>query len=242
LTAAAIYGQSAAALLAGAAVTFAPLPRRRLVGLLAALAALFSLAPILHGALGAPSFTLTQIAVLRLSGYDRLISSCRSQAAALVAVAVVFYPLSLGLGPFDPFDLGYRPLPFLLSIAALGLWLAWRRQEVALTLLGFDLLAYATGLFDNLWNACLDPLLVLLAIFALLRGPWSTAAAMTRRRMKPIASRGATAAERSTRNVFRPSFPERREGEGTSERGDPVFDGGQGAFRSHHADRRDRAN
>jgi hypothetical protein len=58
----------------------------------------------------------------------------------------------------------------LLSIAALGLWLAWRRQEVALTLLGFDLLAYAMGLFDNLWSACLDPLLVLLAIFALLRG------------------------------------------------------------------------
>jgi hypothetical protein len=204
LTAAAIYGQSAAALLAGAAVTFAPLPRRRLVGLLAALAALFSLAPVLHGALGVPSFTLTQIAVLRLSGYDRLISSCRSQAAALVAVAVVFYPLSLGLGPFDPFDLGYRPLPLLLSIAALGLWLAWRRQEVALSLLSFDLLAYATGLFDNLWNACLDPLLVLLAIFALLRGPWSTAAAMTRRRMKQLASRGATAAERTTRNVFPP--------------------------------------
>jgi hypothetical protein len=170
LTAAAIYGQLAAALLTGAAVTFAPLPRRRLVGSLAALAALFSLAPVLHGALGEPSFTLTQIAVLRLSGHDRLISSCRPQAAALVAVALVFYPLSLGLGPFDPFDLGYRPLPLLLSIAALGLWLTWRRQEVALTLLGFDLLAYATGLFDNLWSACLDPLLILLAIFALLRG------------------------------------------------------------------------
>jgi hypothetical protein len=98
----------------------------------------------------------------------------------LVAVAVVFYPLSLGLGPFDPFDLGYRPLPLLLPIAALGLWLAWRRQEVALSLLGFDLLAYATGLFDNLWNACLDPLLVLLAIFALLRGPRPATVATTR--------------------------------------------------------------
>jgi hypothetical protein len=171
LTAAAIYGQLAAALLAGAAVTLAPLPRRQPVGWLVAIAALFSIAPTLHGALGAPSFTLTQLAALRLSGYDRLTSSRRSLAAALVAVAVVFYPLSLGLGPFDPFDLGYRPLPLLLSIAALGLLLAWRRQEVALTLLGFDLLAYATGLFDNLWNACLDPLLVILAVFALLRGP-----------------------------------------------------------------------
>ncbi len=169
MTAAAIYGQLAAAALTGAAVTFAPMPYRRSVGWLVALAAWFSLAPALHAALGAPSFTLTQLALLRLSGRDRLISSCGSQAALLAVLAVVFYPPAMGLGPFDPFDIGYRPAPLLLLIAPLGLWLAWRGQEVALTLLAFDLLAYATGLFDNLWNACIDPLLVILSIFALLR-------------------------------------------------------------------------
>ncbi len=180
MTAAAIYGQLAAALLAGAAVTLAPLPRRQAMGWLVVIAALFSVAPTLLGALGAPSFTLVQLAALRLSGRDRLISSCRSVAALPVALAAVLYPLSLGLGPFDPFDLGYRPLPLLLLIVPLGFWLAWRRQEAALTLLGFDLLAYATGLFDNLWNACMDPLLVILSIFALLRGPRPTAIATTR--------------------------------------------------------------
>jgi hypothetical protein len=180
MTAAAVYGQLAAALLAGAAVTLAPLPRRRLAGLLVALAAMFSLAPFLYAALGAPSFTLTQIAMMRLSGLDRLISPGRAPAALLTALAAVFYPLSLGVGPFDPFDLGYRPLPLLLAMAPLGLWLAWRRQEAVLALLGFDLLAYAIGLFDNLWNACIDPVLVILAICQLLRRPRSTAVAAAR--------------------------------------------------------------
>lgn len=180
MSVAAIYGQLAAALLAGAAVTLAPLPRRLAVGWLVVIATFFSVAPILHGVLGAPSFTLTQLAALRLLGRDRLISSCRSVAALPPALAVVFYPLSLGLGPFDPFDLGYRPLPLLLSLVPLAIWLAWRRQDAALTLIGFDLLAYATGLFDNLWNACLDPLLVILSILALLRGPKPNAIATTR--------------------------------------------------------------
>ena len=92
----------------------------------------------------------------------------------------MLYPLSLGLGPFDPFDLGYRPLPLLLLLAPLGFWLAWRRQDAALTLLGFDLLAYASGLFDNLWNACMDPLLVVVSILALLRGLRSAAIAAPR--------------------------------------------------------------
>jgi hypothetical protein len=180
LTVAAIYGQLAAALLAGATVTLAPLPQRQIVGWLVAIAAFFSVAPILHAAFGAPSFTLTQLAVLRLLGRDRLISSCQSVAALPLALAAVLYPLSLGLGPFDPFDLGYRPFPLLLSIIPFGLWLAWRRQEAALTLIGFDLLAYATGLFDNLWSACMDPLLVILSIFALLRRPRPTEIATTR--------------------------------------------------------------
>ena len=189
MTAAAVFGQLASALLAGAAVTLAPLPRRQAVGWLVAIAAWFSVAPILLGALGAPSFTLVQLAALRLSGRDRLISSCRPVAALPVLVAAVLYPLSLGLGPFDPFDLGYRPLPLLLLLAPLGFWLAWRGQEAALTLLSFDLLAYATGLFDNLWSACMDPLLVVLSILALLRGSWLTAITTARSPIKRLPSR-----------------------------------------------------
>jgi hypothetical protein len=178
LTPAALYGWLASTLLISAAITLLPLPRRRLVGSLVGLAALFSGAPVLHSIVGTPSFTLSQLALLRFLDPDQPSPIGRLPAGLLVVVAVVFYPLSLGLGPFDPFDLGYRPLPLLVALAPFGIWLAWRRQEACLMLLGFDLLAYALGLFDNLWNACFDPLLVILVVCRLLsrgqRGTVST--------------------------------------------------------------------
>ncbi|MGD0562091.1 MAG: hypothetical protein ABSA66_03290 [Roseiarcus sp.] len=167
MSAMALYGRIAAALLLGAGVTFLPAPNRRLLGALAAVVALFSLAPVLHGWMGPPSFTLTQLALLRLVKPHRPPTPGNLAAALLVALASVFYPLALGLGPFDPFDLGYRPQSLLLFLAPVGLWLAWRRQEILLTLLGFDLLAYGLGLFDNLLSALFDPLLVLLAAIRL---------------------------------------------------------------------------
>lgn len=169
MTLAALYGQSAAALLIGVSVTYLPWRWSRLAGLLVVPVSLFSLAPVLHGLLGAPSFTLTQLALMRLLRPDWSLSPSRLQAGLLVAIGVVFYPLSLGYGSFDPFDLGYRPLPLLPAMAVLGIWLYWRRQEAFLIVVGFDLLAYALGLFDNLWNACFDPVLVILAIPCLWR-------------------------------------------------------------------------
>ena len=167
MSAMALYGQAAAAVLLGAVVTLLPVPRRRLAGALVAIAALFSLAPVLHGWMGSPSFTLTQLALLRLAKPHRSPALGNLPAALLAALACVFYPLALGVGPFDPFDLGYRPQPLLLLLAPIGLWLAWRREDMALILLGFDLLAYALGLFDNLLSAFFDPVLVLLAAIRL---------------------------------------------------------------------------
>ncbi len=169
MTVAALYGQLAAALLIGASVTYLPWRWSRLAGLLVVPVSLFSLAPVLHGVLGAPSFTLAQLALMRLLRPDGSLSPGRLLAGLLVAIGVVFYPLSLGYGSFDPFDLGYRPLPLLPVILVLGIWLIWRRQEAFLIVIGFDLLAYALGLFDNLWNACFDPVLVILAIACLSR-------------------------------------------------------------------------
>jgi hypothetical protein len=74
---------------------------------------------------------------------------------------LIFYPLSLGLGPFDPFDVGYRPKPVLLALVPIGIALIIRRKHALLLIGGIDLLAYALGLFENLWSALFDPVLVL---------------------------------------------------------------------------------
>lgn len=169
MTPAALTGLLASALALGALATWLPSRHRQLAGWIAVVAALPTIAPWLHGALGSPSFTLAQLALLRLLAPGQPTPLGRNAALALVTGAMLLYPLALGLGPFDPYDLGYRPLPLLLALAPLGLWLAWRGPQAWLLLLAGDLLAYAGGLYDNLWNALADPLLILLAAIVLAR-------------------------------------------------------------------------
>jgi len=134
----------------------------RTAGLLAAAVSLFTLAPAIAGLIGPPSVTLTQIAVLQLCGQRQLLARETTAAALLVILALIFYPLSLGLGPFDPFDIGYRPKLILLVLVPTGIALIIHRKHVLLTIGAIDLLAYASGLFENLWSAFFDPVLVFL--------------------------------------------------------------------------------
>ena len=167
------YGLAAHALLLGALASLLPTgARRQQIALATTAIAMIGIAPGLHGAFGAPSFTLLQLALLQLSRRRPGLLDWRV-AAAIVGTALVVYPLALGLGPVDPYALGYRPLPLLAALLPLGAVLAWRRQEVWLLLLAGDCLAYALGIFGNLWDALLDPLLVLLAGYVLLRHRWT---------------------------------------------------------------------
>ena len=160
MSAAALYNQASASLLVGACVSMLPIPARRPAGVLAGVVSLFTLAPAIAGLVGPPSVTLTQIALLQLCGQKHLIARETTAAVLLVILALMFYPLSLGLGPFDPFDIGYRPKLLLLAIVPIGIALIIHRKHVLLLIGAVDLLAYALGLFDNLWNAFFDPVLV----------------------------------------------------------------------------------
>lgn len=174
---AALYGLLAGALLIGILVSQLPLGRRRL--LLALGAAGLALTPLLggespamwvHGAVGAPSLTLVLLACRRLAAAPQPALLTPPTAAFIVLAALIFYPPALGWGPFDPYALGYQPLPLLLAMLPLGGWLARRRHDAWLVILGLDLLAYAAGIFGNLWDALFDPVLVLLAALRLVGG------------------------------------------------------------------------
>lgn len=90
----------------------------------------------------------------------------------------IFYPLTMGLdvglGAFDPYAFGYGTTPWmslLVTLLALGAWLL--RWYLSALVLFVPLLAWHSGLLDsgNLWDALLDPFLVLGAsIWLLLRG------------------------------------------------------------------------
>jgi hypothetical protein len=161
LSAAALYNLVSASLLVGAGVSLLPVPARRLAGVLAAIVSLFTLAPAVAGLVGPPSATLTQVALLQLCGQKDLIARETIAALLLVILALMFYPLSLGFGPFDPFDIGYRPKLILVAMIPIGIALIVYRKHVLLLIGAIDLLAYALGLFDNLWSALFDPILVI---------------------------------------------------------------------------------
>ena len=90
----------------------------------------------------------------------------------LVALGGLFlYPMVLGLGPFDPYTLGFAPTG-LLSVLALVAGLAWwRRYHFCLGLIVLAVLAYRLDALEskNLWDYVLDPWLVLYAIYDLRR-------------------------------------------------------------------------
>lgn len=161
----AAYGLLAHGLIFGALVALLPLgPLRARAALIAtAMALLVGIAPLMHGSFGPPSLTLLVLALLQHAGHTPAPLNWRV-ALGLLFFALIFYPLSLGWGSFDPYALGYQPQPLLAVLALLAGLLYWRRQNLWLTILAIDLAAYASGLFANLWDALVDPLLVLLAL------------------------------------------------------------------------------
>jgi hypothetical protein len=161
----AAYGLLAHGLIFGALVALLPLgPLRARAALIAtALALLVGIAPLMHGSFGPPSLTLLLLALLQHAGHAPSPLNWRA-ALGLLLLALIFYPLALGWGSFDPYALGYQPAALLAALSVLAGLLYWRRQNLWLCILAIDLAAYAGGLFANLWDALLDPLLVLLAL------------------------------------------------------------------------------
>ena len=164
------YGLLAHGLIFGALATFLPLGilRQRAAMAATALALLAGIAPFMHGTFGTPSVTLLLLAIYRLAGREPSPLSYRP-ALGLLIFSLPFYAAALGVGDFDPYTLGYQPFGMLMALIPFAATLLWRRQTIWLLILSIDLAAYASGIFANLWDVLLDPLLVLLALIIVCR-------------------------------------------------------------------------
>jgi hypothetical protein len=98
-----------------------------------------------------------------------------SRNTLLLGVALVgglFYPLSLGLNSFDPYQLGYSPLYMsgLLCLFSITAWLGAKRDLAIILLL--PLLAYNLSLLEstNLWDYLMDPVLFIYALVQIWTG------------------------------------------------------------------------
>ena len=166
----AMYGFLAHGIILGAFAALLPIGgTQRILGLIAIPVALGAgVASFMHGVIGTPSLTLLALAICQLAGGTASPLNYRA-ARTLLTFAVPFYAMALGVGPFDPFALGYQPLLMLVASMPLAAMLWWRRLDYWLLILALDLAGYASGLFANLWDALFDPLLVLVALASVVR-------------------------------------------------------------------------
>jgi hypothetical protein len=97
----------------------------------------------------------------------------------IALLAIVFYPLVLGVSMLDPYAWGYGSFTLLAAVIATAL-IAWLvgSNRIAI-ILAIAILAWAAGWHEsaNLWDYILDPFLGLWAIGSLIRYAWRARAA-----------------------------------------------------------------
>jgi hypothetical protein len=87
---------------------------------------------------------------------------------AILVIAVLFYPLALGLGMFDPYRLGYGNLWFMVALLGLAVWSALRYSTLLALCIALAVSAWTAGWYEspNLWDYLLDPWLAVYALVA----------------------------------------------------------------------------
>jgi hypothetical protein len=97
----------------------------------------------------------------------------------IALIAIVFYPLALGVSMLDPYAWGFGSFILLAAVIATALiaWLAGSNRIAII--LALAILAWAVGWHEsaNLWDYILDPFLGLWAIGSLILSAWRARAA-----------------------------------------------------------------
>jgi hypothetical protein len=120
------------------------------------------------GALSLPTLALiVALAGRRLWSLEILpLRDRRAMLTGAAAVGLLLYPMALGLGPFDPYAMGFAGplLPLLLAAAAAAAW--WRGLRATAVVLLAVLWGWllALGESQNLWDYLLDAWLWLYAL------------------------------------------------------------------------------
>ncbi len=84
---------------------------------------------------------------------------------AMLIAGLLFYPLALGLGMFDPYRLGYGNLWFMLALLGLAAWSSLRYSTLFALCIASAVAAWSAGWYEsaNLWDYLLDPWLAIYA-------------------------------------------------------------------------------
>lgn len=89
----------------------------------------------------------------------------------VLAMALLLYPMTLGLTQFDPFALGYASnegYKIFVSVLVIIGFIAWLKGVTQVAyLIALSLLAHGLGLYEsqNLWVYLIDPIAVIMCLF-----------------------------------------------------------------------------
>ena len=102
---------------------------------------------------------------------DALMKSKLPLLIFIALLALLFYPMALGVGKFDPYQLGYGSLPLIVAlsvVAAAALWMRWHLIAVVVIL---AVLTWSVGWYEsaNLWDYLIDPVAAIYAFGALVK-------------------------------------------------------------------------
>ena len=77
----------------------------------------------------------------------------------IAALGLVFYPLALGIGYFDPYQLGFQSSGIELILLACAFLFLWKKKLLVCQWLILSIVAFRIGLYEssNLFNILIDP-------------------------------------------------------------------------------------
>jgi hypothetical protein len=88
---------------------------------------------------------------------------------SVALIAIVFYPLALGLGMLDPYAWGYGSIGLLIAIIFFAIVCGLAGWTQGVWILSFAIIAWAAHWHEsaNLWDYLLDPILAIWALLAI---------------------------------------------------------------------------
>ena len=176
-----IFGLAANAFIATSIVVgLAPIGRlsfrQRVFIALLVLAAMFApidglvIAGYVRGLIGDPSMTtlvlVACILVRKVTGRELFARSDLGATMLLTfALGIFLFPMAMGLGPYDPYRLGFGSWPLTIALLLLTLAAASRGfvSPVLCMVLGMGMYAAGIGESTNLWNYIIDPIAFIFA-------------------------------------------------------------------------------
>lgn len=125
------------------------------------------------GDLSITSLLLLTLTIFRhLPGWGLSDNRAGNPLLILIALgALGLYPMALGIGLFDPYQLGYGNPWFIGGLLLVALVACFRQLPVVALTIALAVLAWSIGWYEssNLWDYLLDPLLAIYAVSALAR-------------------------------------------------------------------------